>query len=76
MPFKFEIDPEHESGNDTLCQTLRYLYRRAQAEGRSQDMHDIAKCFSYGKQMDARLKYYRSRYEPHRRGPEVPHGGA
>ncbi len=76
MPYKFTINPEKDSGRDTICQNLRYLYRRMQAHGDTVGMDLVAKCFSYAKQMNARLIYYRDTYEPHRKGPQIPDGGA
>lgn len=74
MSFKFQINPEKESGRDTICQNLRYLHRRLANDPEGQQL--VAKCFSYAKQMNARLTYYRDTYEPHRKGPEIPDGGA
>jgi hypothetical protein len=72
--YKFTIDPDRESKRDTLCQNLRILYRQARTAGDAATMDWIAKAFSMAKQMDARLKYYRAKYEPHRQGPEIPDG--
>jgi hypothetical protein len=72
--FKYQIDPENETGRDTLCQTLRVLYRGARDRGDAAAMFQVEKCFDFAKRMDKRLKYYRKKYEPDRTGPEIPEG--
>jgi len=76
MPYKFQIDPHKESGRDTICQTLRYIHRRFMAAGDVEGAELAARAFSYAKQMNQRLVYYRDTYEPHRVGPQIPDGGA
>lgn len=53
---KFAIDPEKDTGNPTLCNTLRVLHRRT-ADPVSLEL--IADCFDYAKRMDAKLRAYR-----------------
>ena len=74
MSFKDRINPEKETGRDTLCQNLRYLHRRMTATGDKESAFLVEKCFDFAKRMDARLKYYRAKYEPHRKGPEIKDG--
>ncbi len=59
MGFKHQIDPEGESGRDTICQTLRHLYRRAEADGRDEDMRDIAKAFDFAKRIVAKAQEHK-----------------
>lgn len=60
MPFKYEINPDHDSGRDTLCQSLRHLYRRARAEARTEDMYDIAKCYDFAKRIVAKAQEHKA----------------
>jgi len=73
--FKHFINAEHESGKDTLCQALRRMHRRAQAAEDAELLHELAKCYDFAKRMDARMKYYKHKYEPWRKGtPELSEG--
>lgn len=73
MPYRFVIDPEKESGRDTICQNLRYAHRLATAAGDAECADLIAKCFNFAKRMNAKLQYYRSTYEPDG-GPAIKDG--
>jgi hypothetical protein len=74
VAFKYAIDPDRVSSRDTLCNNLRWLYRERRANGDTAAMDRLARAFDYAKRMDARLKYYRNKYEPHRQGPEIKEG--
>lgn len=78
VPYKFKIDPQKETGRDTLCQSLRRQYRIASALGTPEGdrlMHELEKSFDFAKRMDKRLRYYRTKYEPHRlHTPELAEG--
>lgn len=50
---KFAIDPERDTGQPTLCNTLRRLWRRVD-DPEAREM--IADCFDYAKRMDAKLR--------------------
>lgn len=50
---KFAIDPEKDTGQPTLCNTLRRLWRRVD-DPEAREM--IADCFDYAKRMDARMR--------------------
>ena len=75
MAFKHHINAHHETGRDTLCQALRRMYRRAKETGDTELMHEIEKSYDFAKRMDARMKYYKHKYEPWRKGkPELAEG--
>lgn len=59
---KYEIDPETDTGQPTICNTLRYLWRRANAAGDKESLEMIETCFDYAKRMDARLRFYHDLY--------------
>ena len=73
MAFKYHINPEKESGRDTICQNLRYLHRAMVAHGDTEGAHRVAKCFDFAKRMNAKLQYYKNRYEPGS-GPVIKDG--
>lgn len=50
---KFAIDPEKDTGQPTLCNTLRRLWRRVD-DPEAREM--IADCFDYAKRMDAKMR--------------------
>jgi hypothetical protein len=74
MPYKFKINPYHDSGDDTLCMALRRLWLEGRRTGNKKVMHEAEKSFDFAKRMDKRLKYYRAKYEPDRVGPEIARG--
>lgn len=56
---KFKINPGHQSGRLTICETLREIYRRAEdlPEKQRQAFQELASAgFDMGKRMDARMK--------------------
>lgn len=62
MPRKYEINPAHESGDDTICMTIRRLWREGDAVGgahgdRIKEL--AADAFDKAKRMNARLKAYK-----------------
>ena len=59
MGFKYEINPKHESGRDTLCQALRYIYRRFEAAGDAEGMHLTAKAFDFSKRIVAKAQEHK-----------------
>lgn len=59
MRFKYEINPEHESGRDTLCQALRYIYRRFEADGDAEGMLLAAKSFDFAKRIVAKAQEHK-----------------
>jgi len=50
---KHAIDPEKDTGQPTLCNTLRRLWRRVD-DPEAREM--IADCFDYAKRMDAKMR--------------------
>jgi hypothetical protein len=72
--FKYHINPHHDSGEDTLCMSLRRIWLAAHRSGVLDIQHEAAKSFDFAKRMDARLKYYRDKYEPWKVGPETQRG--
>ncbi len=63
MPRKFEINPHHNSGDDTLCMTIRHIWREADEIGgaagdRIKEL--AAHAFDQGKRMNARLRDYKA----------------
>lgn len=60
---KYEINPGHHSKRLTICETSREIWRIADQIG-NEDLKLLAKhAFSYGKSMDSRLKYLRSKLD-------------
>lgn len=57
---KFQIDPERDTGDATICNTLRTLWRRADAAGDSESKELIEDCFDYAKRMDWKLSRYKA----------------
>lgn len=75
MGYKFKINPQYDSKKDTLCQSLRRMYMRAVATDDAMLKHELEKSFDFAKRMDARMKYYKHKYEPWRKGkPELAEG--
>jgi hypothetical protein len=74
MPYKFLINPYADSGDDTLCMSLRRMWLEGHRTGNKAIMHEAEKSFDFAKRMNARLKYYRTTYEPNRKGPEIALG--
>lgn len=74
MPYKYRINPHHNSGDDTLCMSLRRIWLSANSAGLEDIQHEAEKSFDFAKRMNARLKYYREKYEPWRQGPEIARG--
>lgn len=62
MTRKFAINPDKDTGLPTICNTLRILYRRAQATEDTASLELIADCFDYAKRMDAKLRDYKLKY--------------
>lgn len=62
MTRRFEIiDPERDTGEPTICNTLRKLWR-AVDEPALREM--IADCYDYAKRMDEKLRVYKAAMEP------------
>lgn len=59
-PRKYVIDPDRDTGDRTICNTLRTLYRRARSSGDSDAMAMLADCFDYAKRMDEKLRAYKA----------------
>lgn len=59
-PRKYQIDPDTDTGDPTICNTLRRLYRRARDAGDDESMAMIADCFDYAKRMDFKLRRYKA----------------
>jgi hypothetical protein len=59
-PPKHVIDPDNDTGEATICNTLRTLYRRARETGDLESMDLIATAFDMAKRMDAKLRAYRA----------------
>lgn len=74
MPYKFKINPAHDSGDDTLCMSLRRIWNLADKAGLDAVKHEAEKSFDFAKRMDKRLKYYRHKYESWRQGLEIARG--
>ena len=74
MPYKFPINPGHDSGDDTLCMSLRRIWLMADKLGQDKIKHEAEKSFDFAKRMNKRLQYYRKTYEPWRTGPEIARG--
>lgn len=74
MAYKYPINPYADSGDDTLCMSLRRQWLEGKRTGNLAIMHEAEKSFDFAKRMNARLKYYRAKYEPHRKGPEIALG--
>lgn len=64
MGFKYEINPRHESGRDTLCQALRQIWREADAlddrEAAERIMHLSAKSFDFAKRIVAKAQEHKA----------------
>jgi hypothetical protein len=73
LPYKYKINPLAESGDDTICQNLRYLHRRATKAGDAESVRLTEKCFDFAKRMNAKLQYYKNKYEPGT-GPAIKRG--
>lgn len=56
---KYEIDPDIDKGRQTICDTLRRLWRQADANGDAESKEMIADCFDYAKRMDEKLRWYK-----------------
>lgn len=74
MPYKFQINPHADSGEDTLCMSIRRIWLEGHRSGNKAIMHEAEKSFDFAKRMNERLKYYRNKYEPDRVGPEIARG--
>lgn len=68
MARRFEIiDPERDTGQPTICNTLRKLWRRVD-DAVAREM--IADCYDYAKRMDEKLRVYKAAMEPrYEKGP-------
>lgn len=56
---KYHINPEHQSGRLTICETMREIWRIAETlpEPERSDLQLLAgAAFDFGKRMDARMK--------------------
>ncbi|MFN4296792.1 MAG: hypothetical protein ACK4FB_08110 [Brevundimonas sp.] len=64
MAFKYEINPHHESGRDTLCQALREIWREADAlkdEAASERIKALsAKSFDFAKRIVAKAQEHKA----------------
>ena len=61
---KHKINPQYNSGRDTLCQNLRYLWRLGERVGGEDGaaIQDLsARCFDFAKRMNNRLKEYKEK---------------
>lgn len=59
-PRKYVIDPQTDTGQPTICNTLRTLWRRADAAGDAESKRLIEDCFDYAKRMDRKLRAYKA----------------
>lgn len=68
MARRFEIiDPNRDTGQQTICNTLRKLWRHVD-DPAAREM--IADCYDYAKRMDEKLRVYKAAMEPrYERGP-------
>jgi hypothetical protein len=56
---KFAIEPAKDTGQPTICNTLRRLHRRT-TDPVSLEL--IADCYDYAKRMDVKLRDYRTAF--------------
>lgn len=59
MTRKYEINPHHDSGNNTLCMALRRIWLEGDACKNERIKELAADAFDFAKRMDARLKQYK-----------------
>ncbi len=60
MGLKHQIDPDAETGRDTLCQTLRLIYRRFRAADDAEGMALTAQSFDFAKRIVAKAQEHKA----------------